>query len=322
MIPKLSIVIPIYNAQNFIEKLLDTINQQSFKDYEIVCVNDGSSDNTQEILENYALNHNNMIIINQKNGGIGKATNTGFENAKGEYILQVDHDDTLASNNALEILYNTAKNYQLDILSFNFYEEKKLLELKQPLNKVITGKEYMIGGYHPASWCRLYSSSYLKSIDFKFKEDLRFVDTESYPRIMISAKKVMHIKDAFYIFKIDTNHESVSKTIGNIESAKAFMETAITYNKLLINENSLELIKVLKEGRMRGLISCVRILGTIDTDESETIYKKIKNLNLTKFESLLVKSEYDYFYFKHIKKDSKIKHPFTYLIHRIRKIVI
>lgn len=319
---KLSIVIPIYNAENFICKLLDTIFKQTFKDFEVICINDGSTDDTKHILENYALNCKNMKVINQKNSGIGKAINVGIDIARGKYIYQIDHDDTLATDKAFEILYNYASKYNLDVLSFNVYSNDKLKKLAQPTYNLMTGKDYLLGPYHPASWCRVYSLEYLKEINFKFREDLRFVDTESYPRLMIKAQKVMHIDEALYVFKIEANSSSVSNNIDNINSAEAFTQTAITYNDLIDMENDIKLKKVLKKERMKNSISAARILGSINTKESEKIYSKLVSLNFSKFESYLLINEYKFFYSKCIQKNSKFKRPWVYLIHRLRKALI
>ena len=90
---KLSIIIPVYNVEKYLPKCLDSILNQSFKDFEIICINDGSSDNSLKILEEYK--DKRIIIINKENAGSGVARNAGLEIAKGEYIFFVDGDDWL-----------------------------------------------------------------------------------------------------------------------------------------------------------------------------------------------------------------------------------
>ena len=319
---KISVIIPVYNAEKFIVHLLDKIYKQTFQDFELICVNDGSSDNTKNILENYALKHNNMLVVNQKNGGIGNAGNTGISHASGKYLAYLEHDDSLACDNAFEILYNTAQKYDLEILSFNFSTEKDVINLNQPLNKIITGREYLLGGYHPAPWCKFYNLAYLNKINFKFREDLRFADTESYPRLMIDATKVMHIENVLYIMRIATNKESVSKNIMNIESAETFAETAMTYSNIINKIQDIKLLKALKKQRMQALIPAVRILGAVDSKKSSEIYNKLLGLDLSNFELYLVKNEYKFFYYKYVKKESKFIHPLIYIVRKIRKFII
>ena len=317
---KISVVIPIYNAENFIVHILDKVYNQTLEDFELICVNDGSSDNTQKILEDYALSHNNMIVINQENAGIGKASNIGFSHATGKYVLQLDHDDSLTTDEAFEILYKTAEQYDLEILTFNFSTEAHINKLNQPIKKVITGKEYLLGGFHPALWSKFCKRDFLNEIDFKLKENLRFVDTESYPRLMINAKRVMHIDDVLYFFRTDTNKESVSDNIMNIQSAEAFYETAATYAQLLDELEDLELKKALKKNQMGNAIGCARILGSISSDKSSEIYRKLINLDFTHTELLFIKNEYKFFYYKHVKKEPKVRHPLIYIIRRLRKL--
>ena len=320
--PSISIVIPIYNAEKFILHILDKIYRQTFKDFELICINDGSTDNTKEILENYALKHNNMLVINQKNGGIGNAGNNGIKHATGKYLAYIEHDDSLTSDNSFEILYNKAEMHNLDILSFNFSTEKEESRLNQPTNKLITGKEYLLGGYHPAPWCKFYKLSYLQKINFQFREDLRFADTESFPRLFIDVKRVMHINDVLYIMRIAMNKESVSDTIMNIGSAEAFVETAITYSEIINNQEDEDLIKSLKKQRMQALVPAARILGAIESTKSVELYSKVLSIELNTFDLLLIKNEYKFFYYKYIKKDSKVRHPLIYIIRRIRKLLI
>ena len=319
---KISVVIPIYNAEKFIVHILDKIYNQTFKDFELICVNDGSTDNTKNILEDYALKHTNMIVINQTNGGIGNAGNTAINYATGKYLTYLEHDDSLVSDNVFELLYNTSEKYNLEILSFNFSNEIEDCKINQPLNKVITGKEYLLGGYHPAPWCKFYSVSYLRNISFQFREDLRFADTESYPRLMIDAKRVMHIENVLYIMRITMNKGSVSDNIMNIDSAVAFYETGITYSGIINKEEDIQLINALKKERMKNLIPSAMILGAIDSNISNEIYMKLIDIDLTKFELYLIRNEHKFFYYKHIQKESKFKHPWVYLIRKIRKLII
>jgi glycosyltransferase involved in cell wall biosynthesis len=319
---KISVVIPVYNAENFIVHILDKIYAQTFQEFELICINDGSTDNTKEVLEKYAANHDNMRIINQINGGIGNAGNNGIINASGKYLCYIEHDDSLSSNQAFEIMYNNAEKYNLDILSFNFSTEVETTKFNQPINKVITGKEYLLGTYHPAPWCKFYNLEYLRNINFKFREDLRFADTESYPRLMFHAKRVMHIEDVLYIMRLETNKGSVSKTIMNIESANAFAETAITYSHLIEQTNNSDLVKALKKQRMQALIPAARILGAVDSERSKIIFETLLQLDLSQLELILFKNEYKFFYYQYVQNKSKYRHPIIYLLRRFRKLMI
>ena len=95
-VPKLSVIVPVYNVEPYLERCLDSIIQQSFRDMEIICVNDGSTDGSLAILARYALTDDRIIVIDQKNQGLSSARNAGLDKAIGEYVLFVDSDDELA----------------------------------------------------------------------------------------------------------------------------------------------------------------------------------------------------------------------------------
>ena len=102
----ISIIIPLYNAENTIQNCIDSVLQQTYHNIEVILVNDGATDNSQHICEECAQNDNRIKIIQQKNSGVSSARNNGMEYATGEYIMFLDSDDTLAPN-ACELLYNT-----------------------------------------------------------------------------------------------------------------------------------------------------------------------------------------------------------------------
>ena len=114
---KVSVVIPIYNVEEFLNECLDSIVYQTLEDIEIICVNDGSTDNSLDILNSYAKNDNRFIIISQENGGHAVATNLGMSLAKGEYLYLMDSDDILKIT-ALEETYNYAKEKNADFILF------------------------------------------------------------------------------------------------------------------------------------------------------------------------------------------------------------
>ncbi len=104
-----SIIIPVYNTEKYLKVCLDSIFSQSLEELEVICVNDGSVDNSLQILNEYSEIYKNMTVITQKNAGSGIARNTGIKLAKGEYLMFVDPDDYLASNDVIQVLYQTAR---------------------------------------------------------------------------------------------------------------------------------------------------------------------------------------------------------------------
>lgn len=114
---EISVIIPTYNVEEYIEESLNSIINQTFKDIEIICINDGSQDNTLNILKEYETKDSRIKVINQENNGPSSARNKGLEAAKGEYILFLDSDDFIDSN-ALTELYDIAKEKNTDLIIF------------------------------------------------------------------------------------------------------------------------------------------------------------------------------------------------------------
>ena len=124
---KVSVIVPVYNVEPYLEECLRSLLGQTLTDIEIICVNDGSTDNSGKILEKYRQNDDRIIIAWQKNSGLSAARNRGLDIAKGKYIYFCDSDDYLQTN-ALEYSYKLAEERGLEVLRFGtceFYHDKK-----------------------------------------------------------------------------------------------------------------------------------------------------------------------------------------------------
>ena len=147
---KISIIIPVYNAEQYLEQCLESVIKQSLKEIEIICVNDGSIDNSLRILEEYSRKDNRIIMINQENGGSSKARNSALQIAKGEYCLNIDSDDWIEEG-YFEAIYNKAKKENLDIVISNYYlsfftqkANKEKVDLKLKKGEIIEGSQYIL----------------------------------------------------------------------------------------------------------------------------------------------------------------------------------
>ena len=118
--PKVSIIVPVYNVEKYLCQCLESLVHQTLTDIEIICVNDGSTDNSLGILNKYAQLDSRIKVFSQKNQGVSSARNLGLEKVNGEYITFVDSDDWIELN-ACEILYNTAQERNTDILLCSYY---------------------------------------------------------------------------------------------------------------------------------------------------------------------------------------------------------
>ena len=117
--PAISVIIPIYNVEKYLRRCLDSVKNQTFQDWEAICVNDGSPDNSATILEEYASHDARFKIVNKENGGLSDARNAGMAVATGEYILYLDSDDFIHPQ-TMEIAYALAMRDGTDIVSFTY----------------------------------------------------------------------------------------------------------------------------------------------------------------------------------------------------------
>ncbi len=162
---KSSIIIPVYNAQDTLEKGIDSILNQTYNDFEIVLINDGSIDNSQEIIENYENKYPDIIkSYTQVNSGIAKARNKGIELSKGEYLFFIDNDDYI-DNNYIETFVNEIEQRNCDVVIGGYRrvaENGKLLFQKQPINS--PWSKYMF----ITPWGRIYKKDSLIKNNISF----------------------------------------------------------------------------------------------------------------------------------------------------------
>lgn len=179
--PKISIIVPIYNTEVFLRMCLDSIKAQTFSDFEVLMINDGSPDNSEEICLEYANLDDRFRYIYKENGGLSDARNCGLEAARGEYIMFLDSDDAIAKT-AMASLIQIIESTEVDIVSFNYTRcQNKLQEIysvditeHQPLNESVL-REYF---YDDVSvYIRIYRAELLKDIRFvlgQISEDVLF----------------------------------------------------------------------------------------------------------------------------------------------------
>ena len=217
---KVSVLVPIYNVEKFLPECLDSLVNQTLKDIEIICINDGSTDRSPQIIQEYAKKDKRIKVINKKNSGYGDSMNQGLKKAKGEYIGIVESDDFIDLD-AFEKLYKIAKKYDCDVVKSNFYEyygdEKKdkgksNLFLEKDLNKVLNPRESLNIFYQaPCIWAAIYKRSFLEKnkIDFLPTPGASYQDTGFNLKVWSAAKRVYFVDRAFLHYRQDNSNSSV-----------------------------------------------------------------------------------------------------------------
>ena len=191
-------IIPIYNVEDFLGECLESIVNQTFTDIEIICINDGSTDHSLDILNSYKEKDNRFRIFSQENKGHAVATNKGINLAKGEYLYLMDSDDILDLS-ALEETYNYAKNKDVDFVIFqsiNYvmdedrYYKSSIYSLEK-VSRVVGDKIFnykdlgdLIFEIPVTPWSKLYKTDFIKRSGAKFPEGLIFEDNVFFWKVL------------------------------------------------------------------------------------------------------------------------------------------
>ncbi|MFA6057934.1 MAG: glycosyltransferase [Taibaiella sp.] len=197
---KLSIIIPVYNVEQYLQRCFDSVKGEANNatDCEIIFVNDGSTDNSLEIIKEYKLHYSFVTVIDQVNQGLSAARNVGIKESKGEYFILLDSDDWLELGEIIKV-YDLAVKNDVDLAGFhlqfvNEHFEVTGISIKHPLpyNKIISGQDALIKGYQPSSACLfLYKSSFIKENKLEFYRGIMQEDVEFTLRLLIYAEKAI-----------------------------------------------------------------------------------------------------------------------------------
>lgn len=249
---KVSIIVPVYNVDKYLEKCLDSLINQTLKDIEIICVNDGSKDNSLKILEKYSQKDNRIIIINQDNAGVSVARNSGMKIAKGQYIGFVDSDDWVDLD-FYEKLYNTAIANDADIavssiIRWRKYNKKYRVKCE---DKVYTTLQEKISAcFIPKIcyvWNKLYKSEIVK--DNFFTPNVYFEDIIWLPEVIKSSNKLITVSGVNYYYRVNSG-SIVKKTSKKKQqdnyNAKKVMIKFFSDNKLELSKKERTIVKFSK----------------------------------------------------------------------------
>ena len=210
--PKISVILSAYNEEKFIRKAIESVVNQTLKDIEIIIINDGSTDNTLEIINSYADKDSRIVVIDQENIGLGASRNKGMKIAQGEYVTFLDGDDWFRED-AFEIAYNEATAKDTDITMYqmiNYDDETgrvyendwfNLNNLDESFDDVVFSplktKDFLFD-LSVSSCQKIYRNSFLKSIDASFPEGIYFEDMPFFFYVYLKAERISIIRKHFY----------------------------------------------------------------------------------------------------------------------------
>lgn len=213
--PMISIIIPVYNAEKYISTCLDSVVNQTYRDIEVVIVNDGSLDNSLNIIEKYSNNDSRIKVYTKDNGGVSSSRNYGLNKANGEYILFVDSDDYLASNTVLQGLILGLN--ESDVLYFKTLNQKSSITTENKVDNLSSTYETGIDFLNDALkdnfgwylWRYLFKKELWNGISFP--ENRIFEDAYTIYQVLLRSKKISVINENIYIYRY--NEVSLSKRI-------------------------------------------------------------------------------------------------------------
>ena len=316
---KISVIIPVYKTEKFLEKCIRSVMNQTLREIEIICINDGSPDNSLKILKKLEKEDKRLKIINQENQGVCKARNEAIKIARGKYCINVDSDDWIEKE-YLEEMYNVAEVKESDIvisdIFVDYYDERNKNYIIKDLNISdeisLTGKEYinifLTNNFKGYSWNKLIKRELYIKNNIKYDENIYiFEDNEVILKLAYYSQKINKLNKAFY-------HYIKHKSIASSQSSEKFLrdinisfkeinlffkenKEEIFSNKLLIywynsllirllyhkisNGEYVEIVfKLLNQISIVNLIKAVKIIGG-----SSVIYGVI--LKIIKFKQIL-----------------------------------
>lgn len=234
---KLSIIVPVYNVAEYLERCLNSLINQTLNEIEIICVNDGSTDNSLCILEKFAGLDKRIKIINQKNKGLSGARNTGIKLVQGEYFGFLDSDDWVDLD-YFEKLYKRAKNCDADISLGDFIRKGKFKhKIRLKLNKeeeFVGDNEKFYGSqfYHfPCVWNKIYKTS--KFNDLRFIEGIFFEDGPYTIQALHRANKVVTCCNTYLYYFVNPN--SIVKTLNKKKEQDMYNSSKFILNYIKDN---------------------------------------------------------------------------------------
>jgi len=278
---KISVIIPVYNKEKYIKKCLESLINQTLTEIEIICINDGSTDDSLRIIEEYSKQDSRIKVFSQENKGPGHARNQGLKYSKGEYIAFIDADDWIEID-SLELLYDNAKKYDSELVFFNAIEHlpnnqlNKRTYFPEDIEGVFNykNKKDIVMNNFLIVCTKLHKFSFLKENDIQFSDSELFEDVFFHIKSTINAEKITYVNKYFYNYR---RTEKNTRQSDSIKSNKSFifLDTINEIKLLLIEKNAYE---ILEDNFIKfKLTELNNLFNNVDTLYKKDFYNLIKN---------------------------------------------
>ena len=291
---KVSVIIPVYNNEKFLRRCLDSVANQTLEEIEIICIDDGSSDGSLEILNSYKLDDERFKIISQKNSGAAIARNNGLNVVKGDFVAFVDSDDWLEVD-ALEKLYGNAISNGSDLVLFDSVEhlsDNKLKERRYLVNNNIKDPDKFTFNYrymenlvmngYLVVWSKFHKTSFLRDNNITFTNHLIFNDIQFHIKSMLLAKKISYCPFVLYNYLRD-NTDSIQNKEGASEKSFVLLDIMDEIEEYLVaNGFYEELESIFIKFKLTELQGRLNKMGICNSDEFYQLLKlNFQNMRLS-----------------------------------------
>ncbi len=301
-----SIIVPVYNVEMYLNKCINSVIEQSFSNYELILVDDGSTDNSGKICDEYAVKYNYIKVIHKSNGGLSSARNAGLDIATGKYVIFIDSDDFWDNDNALEHINANLTETDADVLIFpakRYYENENkytyIITSDVERSKIIDKDVnisifYMIENniYRAAAWNKVVKKSIIDSHSMRFKNGYLSEDMDWCGDLLLYAQRFDFYDNPFYAYRQQRN--------GSITAGKT--EKLITDKFYMCEKGYIQAMELQNQDKAKMLASYYAyeysvLLGVSLGVKNRNLMRKVRNL-----QSLL-----DYDVSKKVKKVKKLK---------------
>lgn len=218
---KFSIVIPVYNVEQYLERCMDSVLAQNYENIEVILIDDGSSDKSGELCNQYAQQHEKIRVIHKENGGLSSARNIGIKMATGDYLLFLDSDDYIEEKMCYKLAVYLEQYPGVDVISIDGYEDtgqkkKGMRRLAVDNVRCMGGEEYLIQQYsqrnmNVEAWLYLFKKDFLVQGGFEFEKGILHEDVEFTPRVIEQARFVLEVPDKLYHYMVREGSISTQK---------------------------------------------------------------------------------------------------------------
>ena len=279
--PEVSVIVPVYNVEKYLEKCLNSLVNQTLENIEIIIVNDGTKDNSEEIIKKFIEKYPKKIVyLKKENGGLSDARNYGIPYAKGEYIAFLDSDDYVEKD-IYKVMYELAKKENSDMVVCDFLWEYPN-KVREDIGQVYKGKKEMLEKVRVVAWNKLIRKSILEKTQIQFPKGLRYEDVE------FTYKLIPHLNKVSFLKKPYIHYIQRENSISNVQNERTkeiftVLDDVIAYYK---ENNFYDEYKDELEYIYARYLLCSSLLRMVKIQDKETRKNMLKitweNLN-TKF---------------------------------------